>query len=144
DSTKPSGSAAEIQPANSTSPVQQPSSKPNAPLPALTLRTGTQVVALDVVVTDSRGHLVKGLQQGDFVVAEDSKPQSVRYFREYAGERPSEQPAAPQSEKAALAPNVFSNYSQPTEAGAVTVVVFDLLNTQMADQAHAQAELVKF
>ena len=49
--------------------------------PTLTIRTGTQVVALDVVVTDSYGNQVRGLQPSDFSVSEDGKPQKVRYFR---------------------------------------------------------------
>ena len=51
--------------------------------PTLTFRTGTQVVALDVVITDSKGHVVKGLQQSDFSIGEDGKPQVLRHFREY-------------------------------------------------------------
>ncbi|MGC2194883.1 MAG: VWA domain-containing protein [Terriglobales bacterium] len=112
--------------------------------PALTIRTGTQVVALDVVVTDNAGHLVKGLQQGDLNVSEDGKPQAVRYFREYADAQPAA--LAPRSAlvKEKLPANVFSNDTQPAESGAVTVVLLDLLNTPMADQAYAQEELVKF
>jgi VWFA-related protein len=114
--------------------------------PALTIRTGTQVVAVDVVVTDNAGHLVKGLQQGDFNVSEDGKPQAVRYFREYldtgtAVPAPAPSATAP---KETLVANVFSNYSQSAETGAVTVVLLDLLNTPMADQVRAQDELVKF
>jgi len=115
-------------------------STPSAP-PTITIRTSTQVVALDVVVTDSNGHPVRGLQQSDFIVAEDGKPQSVRLFQEYAGTQPRVE-AAPPNE--ILPPNVFSNHARPAEAGAVTVVLLDLLNTSMSDQSHAQAELVKF
>lgn len=135
---KPSTVGMPVVPGSSAGTARSTSSNP----PALTLRTGTQVVALDVVVTDSKGHLVKGLQQSDFTVGEDGKPQSLRYFREYAGVQPSA-PAA-QPEKEVLPPNIFSNHSQPAEPGAVTVVLLDLLNTTMADQAYAQSQLVKF
>jgi VWFA-related protein len=117
-------------------------SKPE-PIPALTIRTGTQVVAVDVVVTDSAGHLVKGLKESDFQVLEDGKPQAVRYFKEMSGgERPVEAPRPAMKE--VLAPNVFSNSALPAEEGAVTLVLLDLLNTPMADQAYAQDELIKF
>ncbi|MGA8153876.1 MAG: VWA domain-containing protein [Terriglobales bacterium] len=127
--------------ATAAAPAATPQGGANAAPPAITIRTSTQVVALDVVVTDSKGHPVKGLQQSDFTVAEDGKTQSVRFFREYAGA----QPAAPSRQVTeTLPPNVFSNQAQPAEPGAVTVVLLDLLNTSMADQSHAQAELVKF
>lgn len=119
----------------------------NSNPPALTFRTGTQVVALDVVVTDSRGHVVKSLQQSDFSIGEDGKPQVLRHFREYSPEQaptPSPPPAQTEAEAAKLPPNIFSNYKQPSEPGSVTVVLLDLLNTPMADQAYAQAQLIKF
>ena len=112
-------------------------------LPTLTIRTGTQVVALDVVVTDSYGHQVRGLQQSDFSVREDGKPQRVRYFKEFAdAQRESAPPALPPRE--VLPPNVFSNYALPPENEAVTVVMLDLLNTPIPDQMRAQDEFVKF
>ena len=51
----------------------------------LTLRSLSQIVVLDVVVTDSKGHVVKGLQQTDFTVAEDGKLQRVSSFSERTG-----------------------------------------------------------
>ncbi len=118
----------------------------NEEIPALTIRTSTQVVAVDVVVTDNSGHLIRGLQQSDFNVAEDGKPQALRYFREYVDAQPTAptQAAAPAAPKEKLAPNVFSNYAVSSDTGAVTVVLLDLLNTPIADQVRAQDELVKF
>ena len=103
-------------------------------------------MVLDVVVTDSKGHVVKGLQQTDFTVAEDGKPQRVSYFSEHAGAQsapPSTSPALPPAVET-LPANIFSNQSQPVEPGSTTVVLLDLLNTPLTDQSHAQAELVKF
>lgn len=117
-------------------------SKPE-PTPTVTIRTGTQVVAVDVVVTDSGGHLVKGLQESDFQVLEEGKPQALRYFKEISGaERPAEPPKP--ATKAVVAPNVFSNSALPPNEGTVTVVLLDLLNTPISDQAYAQDQLIKF
>jgi VWFA-related protein len=111
--------------------------------PTLTIRTGTQVVALDVVVTDNAGKLVKGLQQSDFSVMEDGKPQRVKFFKEFTqGMVDATARALPARDP--LPPNVFSNYALPPENEAVTVVMLDLLNTSIQDQMRAQDELVSF
>jgi len=128
------------RPADSGTPANAPAAEPT---PTLVLKTGTQVVAVDVVVTDSGGHPVKGLAQSDFRVLEDGKPQTIRYFQEMAeANRPAiSVPPPPQ----ALPPNVFSNYTASTEEEhAVTVVLLDLLNTPMTDQSYAQDQLIKF
>ena len=153
---EPIYSASEDEAASEAKPAKEatvPPSVPNAaakpadnnpePTPALTIRTGTQIVAVDVVVTDHSGHLVKGLHQSDFQVLEDGKPQALRYFKEFsAAERPVEAPKPAMKE--VLAPNMFSNSALPADEGAVTVVLLDLLNTPMADQSYAQDQLVKF
>ena len=135
--------AAESESPASAAAVPDAKQTSNEPIPVLTLRTTTQVVALDVVVTDSSGHLVKDLPQDVFRVTEDGKAQNVRYFREFSDARPeSKETATPTPPP--LPPNVFSNYTQPADTGAVTVVLMDVLNTPIADQAHSQDELVKF
>jgi VWFA-related protein len=145
DSAKPALAAAPATSESATGKALPAAHSMTTNLPTLTFRTGTEVVALDVVVKDSRGQLVKGLRQGDFGVTEDGKPQSLRYVREYADAQHAPQAQAPPSAaKAVLPPNIFSNYSLPVDARSVTVILFDLLNTAMSDQASAQAELVKF
>jgi hypothetical protein len=72
---------------------------------------------VDVVVTDSSGHLVKGLHQSDFQVLEDGKSQALRYFKEISGaERPVELPKPAMKE--VLAPNMFSNSALPAPTKA--------------------------
>jgi Ca-activated chloride channel family protein len=53
--------------------------------PPTTFRAGIDLVNIGVIVTDSRGNLVTGLTAEDFVVTEDGRPQTVRYFA--AGDR---------------------------------------------------------
>ena len=141
----PSEAPAETAKATMTAPAATPM-KADAALevtPTLTIRTGTQVVALDVVVTDNAGKLVKGLQQSDFSVTEDGKPQRVKFFKEFTqGRVDPATPALPARDP--LPPNVFSNYALPPENTAVTVVMLDLLNTPITDQIRAQDELVAF
>ena len=55
--------------------AQQPDT-PQAPV----FRSGTNMVALNVTVTDGKKHYVTGLTQGDFAVFEDGVQQQVRFF----------------------------------------------------------------
>jgi VWFA-related protein len=141
----PAGQSASMSAVSADATVE--SAKAIIPAPTLTLHTGTQLVALDVVVTDSHGRLVKGLEQSDFVVAENGKPQTVRQFREYANGLTTSE-AGDRDDKAEqkvekLPPNLFSNFNQPASPRSVTVVLFDLLNTPLPDQTHARNELLK-
>ena len=52
---------------------------PAASQPA-TFATSAQLVIETVVVTDKQGRAVEGLTSNDFTVAEDGKPQSIRFF----------------------------------------------------------------
>lgn len=47
---------------------------------APTFRSGTNLVALNVTVTDGAAHYVSGLRPADFAVFEDGVQQSVRFF----------------------------------------------------------------
>lgn len=105
----------------------------------LTLKVRAQIVAVDVVVTDSQGHPVKGLQRRDFAVTEDGKAQGVRYFKEVTE---TELPPPPPPEK--KAPNVFTNDAQAPTSGPATLILFDLLNTPAQDRRTAQDQLLKF
>ena len=115
-----------------------------AETPALVIHTATKIVGLDVVVTDSKGHPVQGLQRSDFAVTEDGKPQQLSQMAEYNQNQGTTQSAAQPAVEEKLPPNIFSNGSQAPETSSVTVVLFDLLNTPLADQVRAQDELVKF
>ena len=115
------------------------------PPPAIVLRSLTQIVAVDVVITDGKGNLIRNIPQDEFAVTEDGKPQAVRYFQEYSDSNQAASTAAAETEKLpVLPPNFFSNATQPTGADSTTVILFDLLNTPPEDQARAQAELIKF
>ncbi len=132
-------------------PTASPQNAPPEPQPIATIRVSAKAVAVDVVVTDGKGHPIKGLRQQDFQVTEDSKPQDLRSFREFSDgqeiekekETLSTQAAAPtQSPKAS--PNVFTNKTHVRDPGAVTLVLFDMLNTPTQDQSYARQQLIKY
>jgi VWFA-related protein len=60
-------------------PQQTPAGEPAPAQPIF--RTGINFVRVDVIVTDRQGNPVADLQQSDFEVTEDGKPQTVESFK---------------------------------------------------------------
>lgn len=147
---KPGASTSTADPDNATatpSPADAPATNaPTAATPLPTFKVSTKAVTVDVVVTDSKGHPIRGLPQQDFKLEEDGKLQDIRYFRGFTD--PDTQavtaPAPVPSPPSKLSPNVFSNDTHAPDSGAVTLVLFDLLNTPTADQVYARQQLIKF
>jgi VWFA-related protein len=50
--------------------------------PSTTLSVDVKVVTLPVTVRDKKGKIVRDLTKDDFVLEEDGKPQSIRYFNQ--------------------------------------------------------------
>ena len=123
---------------------------PTLTTPVPTFKVSTKAVTVDVVVTDSKGHPIRGLLQQDFKLEEDGKFQDIRYFREFTD--PETRAAAATdavtapvpTPPAKSSPSVFSNDTHAPDPGAVTLVLFDLLNTPTADQVYARQQLIKF
>ena len=61
---------------------------PEARKPELVLPASVEVVRLEVVVTDKRGHASAGLKREDFAVLEDGKPQPIVQFQAFARPAP--------------------------------------------------------
>jgi VWFA-related protein len=157
----PSGVSTSPSPSTVTDTAEKNSTATNPPV--TTFKVSSKAVVVDVVVTDSKGHPIRGLSQQDFQITEDKKPQDIRYYREFTESEPSAPSssgpmsasqagsalsvsATPQATPAAPAPspNVFNNRAQGSQAGAITMVLFDMLNTPPQDQAYARLQLIKF
>ncbi|HXK10434.1 MAG TPA: VWA domain-containing protein [Vicinamibacteria bacterium] len=104
---------------------------PERPKPELVVPTAVEVVRLEVVVTEKRGHPRLGLRREDFVVREDGKPQPVVQFQAFA--RPPAVTPAPPSPAAA-----------PTPAGAEEDEAEELLPSRyvvlVVDDVHMEFE----
>jgi VWFA-related protein len=61
--------------------------------PQLHLTAQTNLVQLEVVVRDPRGHAVSGLKQGDFEILDEGKPRDIAAFS--VETREAIEPAAP-------------------------------------------------
>jgi len=107
-----------------------------------TFHTGTNAVIVDLVVTDKDGHPVHGLKPQDITVLEDGKPQSIVAFHEQRADLADKSPT--QDVSAHLLPNEYTNYVVRTDTGALTVVLFDTLNTDQQNAAYARSQLLTF
>ncbi len=108
--------------------------------PAETLHAGTQLVIVDVGVQDRSGHAIHGLKHEDFVVTEQKKPQTVRYFDEHsatADQKPG--PAMPP-----MPPGTFTDYTPVAPDSTLNVLLIDALNTPMKDQMFVRQQLLEF
>ena len=123
--------------------AETPKTAPTAPQPEAVIRSSVRLVQVSVVVADKKGNPVAGLKQEDFTLLDEGKPQKIAFFNEPA--RSVEHSSA--SPVRRLPPNVFTNrYDLKGEdaPGAVTVVLFDALNTARQDQAYVRKQVIRF
>ena len=133
----------------SSVPAAAPAAAPAAPngtQPApttgiATIRARTNLVVVDVVVTDSKKNPIHGLQKSDFTLMEDGKLQVVRNFEEHT--------EVPLSATTVVAPpklpdGLFTNKSAAPANGPVNVLLLDYLNTPLIAQANAKKQLIDF
>ncbi len=117
-----------------TAPAQQPERGPSFP-------AGTEVVTVDVVVTDSHGQPVVDLRREDFSVSEDGVPQEIVAF-----DRVHRPAAAPASPEAAPLPEPRSSTNQvlASRAPSPFVIVFDELHMSPPEAVRARAAVAEF
>ena len=108
--------------------------------PAFTLRTGTNLVITDVIVLDSGGKPVHGLKESDFTISEDHIPQHIRDFQEHQT-APLERALASAPK---LAPGLFTNFTPVHSEAPANILLLDMLNTPLRDQAYARAQIQDF
>ena len=109
----------------------------NAPAPLL--RTNTQAVSIDVVVSKANDEPVLSLHRQDFQVLEDGKPQTIDLFEEHSA--PASTPAAAPLK---LPPNLYTNQPSAPQSDAVNVLLLDSLNTDPQDQIAIHKQIANF
>lgn len=104
-----------------------------------TLRIDTNLVVVDVVVTDVNQHPVHNLSASDFNLREDGRPQSIKTFEQHTlSEVPD---ASHQPPPLKLEPGVFTNDPVTPASGPLNIFLLDKLNTPMEDQAYSLDQL---
>ena len=113
----------------------------NSQQPSATLRTTTNNVLLDVVVTDKNGQPVHNLPEEKFQVYENGVAQPIAFFEEHVAA-----PAPPPLAAAhPLPPNVYTNIATPApDTGPILVLLMDALNTPTADQAKVRLAMLEY
>jgi VWFA-related protein len=107
-----------------------------------TLHSGTQLVVVDVVVTDKNQKPVHDLKASDFTLTEENVPQVVKHFEEHTALTPADATKFPAMPK--FPPGVFTNYTPEPVNGAVNLLLLDTLNTPLTDQANVRQQLVAY
>jgi VWFA-related protein len=114
--------------------IAVPQVSPLAP----TFQARTRLVQVDVVVRGKNGP-VMGLNQDDFTLLDNGKPQKISVFA-VKGAQSLKQPAVPLP--AGTVSNRVNRNGQ--EAATSTVLLIDRLNTSVEDQQYANQKIVKF
>jgi VWFA-related protein len=109
-------------------------------IPATVFKSTVRRVIVDVVVTDSKGKPIPGLEARDFSIAEDGKPQKILSFDVHNLDSIS----GPIPAKPNLPVNTFMNLPSGPERGPLYVLLLDLLNLDVDDQPTARKQLLTF
>src|SRR3984957_16439116 len=103
------------------------------------LRTSSNLVLVDVVVTD-HDKPVHGLDRSRFHILEDGAEQTISSFDEH---QPAAAPPAFLA-PAALPPNTYTNLPAYPDSPAVNVLLLDALNTPLGDQTRVRRRMIDY
>jgi VWFA-related protein len=131
----PTAKPAEAKPVTAAfpeAPQQQGSDVP-------TIHTFSNLVVIDVVVTDSQQNPIHGLKASDFTLTENNKQQTIKHFEEHDATPDASVVPAPK-----LPPGLFSNKPPAPANGPVNVLLLDYLNTPLTAQPYARKQLMDY
>jgi VWFA-related protein len=124
-----------------TSPVAQSSTFENksaAPQNGNTIQAATNLVVVDVVVSDD-GKPVKGLRPEAFRVFEDGREQTIKVFEEHNSADAAQTQRIP-----ALPPDTYSDFPETTVNTAANVLLLDATNTPTKDQMYVRQQMIEY
>jgi len=119
---------------------------PGGPVQTPTFRADTRLIEVSVLVHDRNGRPVAGLTRDDFTLLEDGKTHPIDFFSVETSAGGDAGPAglAERAAPPAGAAGEFSNRPQRGLSGGVTAILFDRVNTTLADQNQARSQIAKF
>jgi VWFA-related protein len=103
------------------------------------LKARTQLVIVDVVVTDNKQNPVHNLTASDFTVLENNVPEHIKSFEEHTTASPAkpEQPLV-------LPPGNFTNYTTVPADASLNILLLDTLNTPNDAQTYVRNQIRLF
>jgi len=110
------------------------------PAPTTTIHASSDLVVVDVTVTDSQQNPVHHLTAGDFKILEDGHLQTVKNFEEHS--TPTTPPPITPIPK--LEPGTYTNFTPAPASGPLTILVLDKISTPAADQISVHKAVLKF
>lgn len=117
-------------------PTNSPAPSP-APATGAALKTTTRLVQLNVIVENGRGQPVVNLRKEDFSLTDEGTAQEIAIFSPAVSLL--QHPVAPSGPA-----HVFDNREiESGKSGAVSVILFDALNTPFEDQVYAKEQMLK-
>jgi len=127
------GAAGGVKPSDSQAPDKNSPEMASTDVPT-TFKVNVKLVVVRVVARDSQGHAIGNLQQQDFQVFDNGKPQTITQFSvEKAGARATIEPSGPAGANASSSTNGAAN--EPGE-NAKTVVVPQRYAAYLFDDVH--------
>ena len=136
----PTATSPSPAPAPTTTTPPAIAEQPGAPV----FHAKAQLVQVDVSVTGKDGRPVQGLKPSDFTVFEDGKPQDVKAFEAHVGITPAAATAVAEAPPPPLPPHTFTNRATAKVDETISLILFDLLNTEVTDQDRARKQLLQF
>ncbi len=116
-----------------STPVTPQESQP----PATTFSSSSELVLVPTVVNDKSGAHISGLTKQDFVLKQDGKVRSIAVFEEVRTD-------SARVRRSRGEGGIFNNFESDGTYHRLIIIVLDLINTPLADQASAKEALVKF
>ena len=119
--------------------AQQPDNTPQGT--AHTLRTGTKLVVVDVVIYRQKREWPFTIsKRATFFSFENNTPQAFKSFDEHAADNDAVRlaPSRP------MPPGVFTNYTPFATNGPLNILLIDRLNTELIDQKQLTMQVNKF
>jgi VWFA-related protein len=104
-------------------------------------KTSSELVVLDVVVTDPHRDPIHHLAASDFTIFENSKPQTIKVFEEHAADIKPQNAPVPMPK---LQPGKFTNFTPAPASGAINILLLDMLNTPLQAQSVIRSEALNF
>jgi VWFA-related protein len=111
-----------------------------------TIRIETQVVQLEVTVTDKQGKVIRDLKREDFELKEDGKVQDLAYFSVGTATRPARWLSSTKSTNAAATTttSIMTSTSAEALAGRYIVLAIDDVHLSPTSLLQSRQALIKF